>query len=243
MFKLDLYVGTSGWMYLWNPDGFEWYVRNSGLNAVELNASFYRYPFKPQVEGWRRRSEGRLRWSIKVHRLVTHVYKLSGKAYERWDSFINLFKPLADLTDFYLFQLPPSMRPTSSNIGRLDNFIKNAGLGPKLALEWRHNEWFKEGMVEWCRKREVTVVSVDSPELPNEVYNSTGLVYVRMHGRTSWYAHNYTLEELSEVLKKIVESRPRKAYVFFNNDHDMLNNAQSFFNFHLREDSFLKRNT
>ena len=38
--KLRVYVGTSGWAYFWNPDGLDWYVRNSGLNAVELNASF-----------------------------------------------------------------------------------------------------------------------------------------------------------------------------------------------------------
>ncbi|MFP3209319.1 MAG: DUF72 domain-containing protein, partial [Nitrososphaeria archaeon] len=38
---MEPYVGTSGWSYAWNPDGLEWYVRNSGLNAVELNSSFY----------------------------------------------------------------------------------------------------------------------------------------------------------------------------------------------------------
>lgn len=225
---LDLYVGTSGWIYDWNPDGFEWYIRNAGLNAVELNASFYRYPFRSQVEGWKRRSPSFLRWSLKVHRLITHVYRFSGKAYDRWASFIDLFKPLDSFTDFYLFQLPPSARPTVSFLDRLDDFIKAAGLGPKMALEWRHAEWFNERWVEWCSKREVTVVSVDSPELPNEVFNTTGLVYVRMHGRTSWYTHEYSFEELSEVLGKIIELEPSKAYVFFNNDHDMLHNAREF---------------
>ncbi|RLF15579.1 MAG: DUF72 domain-containing protein [Thermoprotei archaeon] len=222
----ELYVGTSGWVYDWNPDGFEWYASHSGLNAVELNASFYRYPFKAQVEGWRRRSPSFMRWSVKVHRLVTHVYKLAGKAYDRWVSFLELFKPLDHLIDFYLLQLPPSARPTSSFVDRLELFIKEAGLGPRLAIEWRHPDWFHERWSEWCAKREVTVVSVDSPELPSTIINTSGLVYVRMHGRTSWYTHEYTLDELSEVLGKIVRSSPSKAYVFFNNNHDMLHNAR-----------------
>ncbi|RLF12723.1 MAG: DUF72 domain-containing protein, partial [Thermoprotei archaeon] len=39
---MRVYIGTSGWLYDWNLDGsLDWYVKNSGLNAVELNASFY----------------------------------------------------------------------------------------------------------------------------------------------------------------------------------------------------------
>jgi uncharacterized protein YecE (DUF72 family) len=40
---MELFVGTSGWFYSWNPDGsFDWFSRFSGLNAVELNMSFYK---------------------------------------------------------------------------------------------------------------------------------------------------------------------------------------------------------
>ncbi|PCN50347.1 hypothetical protein B6U99_04935 [Candidatus Geothermarchaeota archaeon ex4572_27] len=222
----ELYVGTSGWTYDWNPDGFDWYARSSGLNAVELNASFYRYPFRSQVEGWRRRTPSFMRWSVKVHRLITHVYRLSPKALERWSSFMDLFRPLDPHIDFYLVQLPPSARPTSSFVERLDAFVREVGLGPRLALEWRHHEWFSDEWVEWCVKREVTLVSVDSPDMPLRVFNTTGLVYLRLHGRTAWYTHNYSLDELSEVVKRIVEASPLRAYVFFNNDHDMLHNAR-----------------
>ncbi len=50
---MKFYVGTSGWAYKWNKGGnLEWYLENSGLNAVELNASFYRFPFPNQIKGW-----------------------------------------------------------------------------------------------------------------------------------------------------------------------------------------------
>ena len=47
-----------------------------------------------------------------------------------------------------------------------------------------------------------------------------------MHGRTAWYAHNYSDKELEEVAEKIMKAKPEKAYVFFNNDTAMLVNAR-----------------
>jgi uncharacterized protein YecE (DUF72 family) len=58
------------------------------------------------------------------------------------------------------------------------------------------------------------------------VFCTCGSVYVRMHGRTSWYSYNYSDKELREVVKRIADVKPKKAYVFFNNDHDMLVNAR-----------------
>ena len=67
---------------------------------------------------------------------------------------------------------------------------------------------------------------VDSPDFPLNVFNTNGLVYERMHGRTEWYAHSYSDEELEEVAEKIVRAKPEKAYVFFNNDSAMLENSR-----------------
>jgi uncharacterized protein YecE (DUF72 family) len=47
-----------------------------------------------------------------------------------------------------------------------------------------------------------------------------------MHGRTEWYAHLYSFEELKEVAERILNIKPEKAYVFFNNDHAMLENSR-----------------
>lgn len=52
------------------------------------------------------------------------------------------------------------------------------------------------------------------------------VVYLRMHGRTGWYSHDYSEEELQEVAALLAESGARKAFVFFNNNHRMLENAR-----------------
>jgi uncharacterized protein YecE (DUF72 family) len=47
-----------------------------------------------------------------------------------------------------------------------------------------------------------------------------------MHGRTAWYSHYYLDEELEEVADKIIKAKPAKAYIFFNNNHAMLENSR-----------------
>jgi len=224
---MKVYTGTSGWLYGWNLGrSLDWYLENSGLNAVELNASFYRFPFPSQVKGWARKGS-ELRWAIKVNRLVTHVFKFGERALGTWGKFERLFEPMHGLIDFYLFQLPPRYTPKAAPM--LEKFIRATKLGKRFALEVRNLAWFKPEWVEWARKLGITWVSVDCPDFPLEVYNTSGLVYERMHGRSAWYSHYYTDEELFEVSEKIRAMKPRAAYVWFNNNHDMCENAQRMF--------------
>jgi uncharacterized protein YecE (DUF72 family) len=221
---LEVYVGTSGWYYPWNEGGsLDWYVAHSGLNAIELNSSFYRFPYPNVVNSWARKGRD-LRWSVKVNRLITHTLKFSDRAVEVWERFHSLFKPLDHITDFYLFQLPPSTSPRSC--GLIEGFIERTELNGRFALEARNIEWYEAEWAEWASSLGITLVSVDSPEFPLEVYNTSGSVYLRMHGRTEWYSHHYSDEELREVMKRIFNSKPDKAFIFFNNDHDMLVNSR-----------------
>jgi len=217
---MKCFVGTSGWYYSWNEGmSLDWYVENSGLNAVELNASFYRFPYPNQVKGWAKK--GKLRWAIKVSRLITHVHKLNQEAFRLWKRFSQLFEPLNSKIDFFLLQLPPSVKPTLWR--RIESFVQRSK-EERFAIEFRNKEWFQDKWVE--RVNEIgTFVSVDSPE-ERFITSSRGRIYLRMHGRSVWYSHNYSDEELREVIKRIRGLKPKKVYVFFNNDHDMLNNAR-----------------
>lgn len=221
---MEIYVGTSGWAYGWNPDGLRWYITNSGLNAVELNASFYRFPYRRQVEAWAREGSS-LRWAVKIHRYITHVKRLREDAAEVWRKFLDLFSPLDPYVDFYLAQLPPSFDRRPAHVERLRKFAEMAGLGRRLAVEFRHESWFDERTAELCEDLGVTAVSVDEPGA-TWVAETNGVVYLRMHGRTAWYAHDYSREELEEVARRVAALKPEKIYVFFNNDHWMLDNAR-----------------
>lgn len=225
---MKILVGTSGWVYSWNPDGLDWYIENSGLKTVELNMSFYRYPFKNQILGWVKRSKKcGLRWSIKVHRIISHRYLLSEKTYEYFKRFLDLFKPLDKYIDFYLIQLPPRFRNRKENVDRLKEFTSYFNLGWRLAVEFRHKSWFNNETVNLANKYGFTYVSVDSPE--TIFYGRSGpYIYVRFHGRTFWYAHYYTDDELTYSARKLLNLGGKAIYAYFNNNHDMLDNARRF---------------
>jgi len=224
---MKVFVGTSGWYYEWNRDKtLDWYIANSGLNAIELNASFYRFPLPNQVESWARKGES-LRWVVKVNRLITHQFKFSEKAVETWQKFSMLFSVMNDLIDFFLFQLPPNL--TSSAKSKVASFLERTGVTERCALEPRHDSWFKPEMISWAKSVGLTWVSIDAPEFTRDIFKSGASVYLRMHGRTGWYRHNYKTAELKEIGMRLMAVQPLKAYVFFNNDHYMLRNAQSMY--------------
>jgi len=227
---LEIFVGTSGWLYDWNEgQSFEWYAKYSRLNAVELNSSFYRYPFPSQVKGWARRSlPRRIRWAVKVHRSITHYRRLTGKALEYWYRFHRLFSPLEEvgLLDFYLFQLPPSYKCTPNSLRRIKEFVETSGLESfRIAVEFRHNDCFTNETIEWAHNIGITLVSIDSP-IATWIVTSNRIVYLRMHGRSAWYSHHYSEEELIEIINRIIKLNPEKIYIFFNNNHWMLENAR-----------------
>lgn len=222
---MRVYVGTSGWLYDWNEGAsLDWYVEESGLNSIELNASFYRFPFRNQVNSWARKGRT-LRWSIKVHRSITHTRKMSEKALEIWSKFYDLFRVMDELVDFYLFQLPPNFTCKEENLERIELFNSTIKLGSRLAVEFRHQSCFNNSITSWAEKVGVVAVSVDAP-IAHWITITGGIVYLRMHGRDVWYGYEYSEKELEEVAREIADLKPERVYVFFNNNHWMLNNAR-----------------
>lgn len=224
---MEIYVGTSGWFYDWNEGrSFEWYVKNSKLNSVELNASFYRFPYPNQIKGWANKCEN-IRFSIKVHRKITHLLKMKEDAIEVFKDFRNLFSPLEEKIDFYLFQLPPSFG--IENYEKIENFFKNFEEKRKFVIEFRNLTCFNEEFVKKVEKIGLVVASIDSPQIKSFIVKTNGIIYLRFHGRTGWYSHNYTEKELKEIAQKISQLKPEKIYAYFNNNHNMLSNAQKFY--------------
>ncbi len=224
---MQIYVGTSGWYYSWNKKGnFDFYVESSGLNAIELNASFYRFPFKNQIKSWAKKGKN-LRWAIKVNRLITHVFKFSEKARKTWLNFKNLFEELNENIDFYLFQTPPNF--SVKMFKQIEEFFEFTELKERFAFEPRHFSFFDEKYYKWAEKRGLTWVSMDSPDFPRDIISSNKIIYLRMHGRSGWYSHYYKDEELKEIRDKILNLKPLKVYIFFNNNHAMLENARKMF--------------
>lgn len=227
LFFVDLmttrYVGTSGWAYEWNlRNTLEWYLQESGLNAIELNMSFYRFPYPNMVKSWSVKGK-KLAWVVKVHRSITHYKQLSPLSYAVFERFKTLFSPLEESIHYYLLQLPPKF----TNLDAVERFVKHCG-SEKIAVEFRHPSLFSSDVKNWGKQLGILLVSIDGPQMPTSLM-STGTIYERIHGRTGWYSHDYSDAELQEIQQRILQTKPETIYVFFNNNHAMLENAQRMY--------------
>jgi uncharacterized protein YecE (DUF72 family) len=170
------------------------------------------------IKAWAKKGSN-LTWVIKVHRLITHFKKLSKETYSTFERFKKLFLPLEENIHYYLLQFPPKF----TDLDKLEKFIDNCG-NDKISIEFRNISMFTDEIISWGKKQDVLLVSIDAPKLPYKIM-SKEIIYERIHGRTDWYSHNYSDEELLEIKKRIMLPKPRKVYVFFNNNHMMLDNA------------------
>lgn len=222
---MQVHVGCSGWFY-WHwrgifypeasrPDTwFRHYIAH--FNTVELNAPFYSWPKIATVNGWRRNAPEGFRYSVKVNRLITHEKRMrhTRMLVEEFYKFGEILGPHLGC---FLFQFPPSYRFTRA---RLDSITRQLDPRYRSAVEFRHASWWRESVYRGFREHGVIFCTVGAPRLPEDLIATGDVIYVRLHGRSRWYRHNYTDEELADYANKIHDSGAREAWVYFDNDRD-----------------------
>lgn len=221
-FRMRCFVGTSGYSYPWNPkrpSAFDWYI-GQGFNTVEVNSTFYRFPSVSSIRTWSLAPPGFV-LSVKVHRSITHYTRLGSTAL--WQKFRHTFAPIEDRIGFWLFQFPETFKPTDETKDRIAKFFAEIGLEHKAVLEFRRAEWWAH--TGFIGKLGALFCSVDAPGLPRDLIVMHGRVYLRMHGRTSWYDYIYSEEELLALAADLRRSGASVIAVYFNNDTGMLENA------------------
>lgn len=231
-----IFVGCSGWFY-WHwrerfyPKGtptsrwFEHYSKT--FQTVELNAPFYSWPKVATVEGWRRQvGRRKFIYTVKVSELITHVKRFAGTA-RLVEDFYHVADVLGPRMGCFLFQLPPSYRYTKA---RLNGIVKQLDARRRNVVEFRHKSWWNETVCAAFREKGIIFCSCSGPRLPDDLVKTADEVYIRFHGTTRWYRHDYTKEELAVWSERIRASGATKVWAYFNNDRDgyAIANAREF---------------
>src|SRR5919199_4867539 len=230
----DVRIGTSGYSYSWNkskPYAFEWYL-NQGFNSIEINGSFYRFPTDSSVKNWKKRAPSDFTFSIKVHRSITHYNRLKQpRSIELWDQFSEIFEPIEDRIDFWLFQMPANFKFKPENLERVKSFFGNENTYQRIVthrkavIEFRDSSWWDEVALKDIEKAGIVFCSIDAPALPNKILVSNGVTYLRLHGSESWYTYLYPEQALNEIVSRIRSITAKKKAIYLNNDHGMLKNG------------------
>lgn len=167
----DLLIGTSGydypeWKGVFYPDDLKrkdfliFYATQ--FNALELNNTFYNTPTAERLLSFYERSEGKLSFSVKANRLLTH--EIGADWQVAAEDFKTALTPLQekDSLSSVLFQLPESFHYTKDNRIYLAKLIDEFE-GFPVMIEFRHKEWIRESVFEGLEMRKTGIVFCDMP--------------------------------------------------------------------------------
>ncbi|MGV3660246.1 MAG: DUF72 domain-containing protein [Prosthecobacter sp.] len=219
-------VGCSGWFY-WHWRGkfypqemptSKWFPHYAkALKTVELNAPFYSWPTVNAVKAWARQAgRGSFVYTVKACELITHVRQFKGTK-----TLVHDFGLIADLLGrrmgCFLYQLPPSYHYSAA---RLKSILAQLDPQRRNVVEFRHKSWWNPKVHAAFKEVGVIFCSCSAPRLPDELVATTDEVYIRFHGKTQWYRHDYTPAELAVWVKRIQDAGVKRVWAYFNNDRD-----------------------
>lgn len=224
----EVRIGCSGWNYAhWRHGVFypprlppsRWlafYARH--FDTVEVNATFYRLPRGPAVQGWVDGTTPGFRLAVKMSRYVTHVKRLRGLE-ESLPLFYERIEPLVRSPKLgpVLWQLGPSFRRDDD---RLAAALAQQPPGGH-AWEFRHESWFAEPVYELLRAHGAALVVGHHPKRPFQTLELTaGWTFLRFHYGARGRNGNYSERELEQWARRIERWRDGGAdvYAYFNND-------------------------
>jgi len=142
---------------------------------------------------------------------------------ERFGNVEKEVKKLYDLVDLLkeklgcvLFQTPPSFHYKEEHLKRIVEL-----LNPKYnnVVEFRHRSWWIPEVVETLKKHEIIFGGTSGMNMPNEFYPARDTVYARLHGNKT-YSRKYTTPELKYWATEILDKKPKKIYIYFDNDRN-----------------------
>jgi uncharacterized protein YecE (DUF72 family) len=205
------HIGLSGYSYKpWQgPDRFyppdlkqtaflRYYATR--YDTVELDGLWYRLPSEKAVADWLASTPSGFLFAPKVHRQITHRFRLKPECYDFLQLMLNRLKPLAAANRLgpLLIQLPPNMKRDEE---RLAAFLGQLPASARWAVEFRHDSWHDDAIASLLRRFNVSWAAVDTDERPAECRDTADFWYVRL--RRSAYDER-DLEQWADKFRNMV---------------------------------------
>jgi uncharacterized protein YecE (DUF72 family) len=213
-------AGTSGFAYKeWNGTFYPADLGADGMLAyyagrfptVEINNSFYRMPKESVLRGWAADVPPEFTFCLKASRRITHQQRLKDVA----PLLEYIFRTAAVLEERQgpmLFQLPPFLR---KDVPRLRAFLDALPTGARAAIEWRHDSWHDDEVLDLLRARQVACVVAESEEGTSPMVATATWGYLRLHRA------GYQEEDLRAWVERIAAMPWETAFVFFKHEEEI----------------------
>ena len=144
---MEFLVGAGGWAYFQVPNKPPLKAYSEVFNFVEVNSTFYEYPNRRTVEGWRRLVPADFTFSVRCHQDLTHRIGLK-PVEEAYEVFYKM-KAYCDALEapFLVLETPASQILDAKGIAEARDFFSSistdgfaAGLGVPCTLHPRNRQ-------------------------------------------------------------------------------------------------------
>jgi len=222
---MTVWIGTSGWQYRdWRgpvyPRGLptdRWLESYAARFAtVESNNAFYRLPERRTFEAWAERTPDDFLMAVKVSRFLTHIKRLRAPA-EPVDRFVGRVRGLGSRLGPVLLQLPPQLRCDRDRLAAtLDRFPSSF----RVAVEFRHESWFRDEIRELLVDRGVALCLADRRGVLGATWRTAEWTYLRFHEGRARPRPSYGRAALDAWAHRLASgwSPDEDCFVYFNND-------------------------
>ena len=221
-----VYIGLSGYSYkpwqgsdrfyppgLKQRDFLRFYATR--YDTVELDGTWYRLPSEEAIAGWLATTPPSFLFAPKVHRQITHRWRLKPESYEWLELLAARFSPMLSSGHLgpLLIQLPPNFL---RNDDRLGQFLEQLPQQLRWAVEFRHASWHDPSIETLLRRFNVGWVAADLDERPAERRHTADFWYVRL--RRSAYTEA-DLSRWAETIGQAVQEG-KDCYVYCKHEDE-----------------------
>ena len=168
---LQVFIGCAKWnrqdLKNFYPRGTkdELAYYSTQFNSIELNATFYRIFPGEQFEKWYEKTPPNFKFFPKLSQDISHLRRLNEKVYPYVDAYLDAVSHLKEKLGTIFLQMHNNFGP--KNWDRVVTFVERWPKEYKLALEFRHTDWFNDEKVaqelyHLLEENEMTNVLVDT---------------------------------------------------------------------------------
>ncbi|MES2389797.1 MAG: DUF72 domain-containing protein [Bacteroidota bacterium] len=220
---MESYIGCSGFYYPeWKGKFYpqklastKWLAYYAGhFSAIEINNTFYRMPNPETLKKSAERTPEDFRFALKVPKLISHFKQMQDVNADLAQFYVAAEQGLGNKMLCALFQFPPSFHYSPE---ALDAVLAPLSSSFNNVVEFRHESWWNADVFEQFAKKGICFCSPDIKKIPRGVVNTSGMIYLRLHGQPRTYFSAYSDEELVQFEKDIIALNPAKACIMFNN--------------------------
>ena len=216
-----LYLGTSGFAYPeWKGDFYPPEIKADAMlayyaqhfSSVEINYTFKQTPSEKTLAEWMAQTPEDFVFSLKAHRTITHMKRLSPEAAEPLAEFLTSCGPLGGRLGAVLFQCPPNMK---ADMPLLEAFLASLPQGLRYAFEFRHGTWNEVAVYDLLGSHGAAWCVADADDAPASFLRTArDFVYLRLRKTT------YEAEDLAGWAKQIGEALAEGVDVFCYLKHE-----------------------